>query len=282
MNRDALKVFIACAIGAAVGTVVALDVNRYFCWLGFLVGGSIGYLSYEWRGVIRAIPAAYRAAGRINLPSKYLLRCRFRFFLWASAATVSFGVWTCAVYLLEESLAQMGGLLYALLEIGLVILMLPCFLITAVLAMATVITTLTGTSGSEMNGFAGNFSKLTFIISPPTVIFWHLPQGVWFVARKTPYAIVAFIRFALRLIICTPRGIVAATSFCKRFGWQMFIRIHSERRLICGVDALLGSAVGYFAGSAAIGALAGGILGVINYAVVTEHWLRPRGYIRAS
>jgi len=31
----------------------------------------------------------------------------------------------------------------------------------------------------------------------------------------------------------------------------------------------------------AIGAIAGYILGYAYYAVVTEHWLRPRGYIRA-
>ena len=62
----------------------------------------------------------------------------------------------------------------------------------------------------------------------------------------------------------------------------MFIRIHSDRRLISGVDALLGSAIGYFAGSAAVGALSGGILGIVNYAMITERWLKPHGYIRAS
>lgn len=67
--------------------------------------------------------------------------------------------------------------------------------------------------------------------------------------------------------------------FLRRFTWQLFIRIHSQERLICGVDALLGAAVGYLAGSALVGALVGGVLGVINYELVTRRWLIPHGYV---
>jgi len=278
MNRDALKIFIAFAIGAAVGTVVAMDVNRYFWWLGLLVGGATGYLSYEWRAVIHAIPAAYRAAGRIKLPSKSSLLCRFRFFVWGSAATLSFGAWMCIAFSPLQPLALRGEVVLG----GLcVLLMLGCCLIATIFTFVVVIITLAGGAGSSMDEFTDTFREITYIVSPPTVVFWHLPRGVCFVARKTPHAVAATLCFALSVLILVPRGIVAAASFCMRFGWQMFVRIHSERRLICGVDMLLGSVVGHFVGKAAIGALAGGILGVVNYAIVTKRWLRPRGYIRA-
>ena len=65
------------------------------------------------------------------------------------------------------------------------------------------------------------------------------------------------------------------------FLWTLFKFIHSDMRLLCGVDALLGAAVGYAAGSALVGVMGGGALGVANYALITERWLRPRGYLPA-
>jgi len=53
----------------------------------------------------------------------------------------------------------------------------------------------------------------------------------------------------------------------------VFIIIHSEIRLLCGVDAVIGAAAGYFTGSAIIGALAGGLIGVINYEIVSRRVL---------
>ena len=50
-------------------------------------------------------------------------------------------------------------------------------------------------------------------------------------------------------------------------------------RLLCGIDAMLGAGIGYLAGSAIIGALDGGLVGVFNYAIVTELCLKRFGYI---
>jgi len=40
------------------------------------------------------------------------------------------------------------------------------------------------------------------------------------------------------------------------------------------VDAMLGTVVGYFYGNALIGALAGGIFGVINFEIVSKRLLK--------
>jgi hypothetical protein len=184
MNRDALKIFIACAIGAAVGTVVALDVNKYFWWIGLLAGGATGYLSYEWRAVIAAVPAAYRAAGKITPSGKSIL-CRFRFFVWSSAATVSFGAWMYVAKSLAVSLL-LKGVILSTLGVMCLLLALVLFLITAACVLVTVIMTLAGTIGSEMDEFEDEFRDTAFIVSPPTVVFWHLPRGLLFVMKKTP------------------------------------------------------------------------------------------------
>src|SRR5437016_6103600 len=58
----AVKVFFACAFGATIGTMIALQVNHNVWWLGLAVGFVTGYLSYEFKAVITAVPRAWKAA----------------------------------------------------------------------------------------------------------------------------------------------------------------------------------------------------------------------------
>ena len=64
---------------------------------------------------------------------------------------------------------------------------------------------------------------------------------------------------------------------CKTLGafieWAI-VYVHSERRTLCLVDAAIGASIGYFFGSVIIGALAGSILSVINYEMVSVRWLK--------
>lgn len=55
---------------------------------------------------------------------------------------------------------------------------------------------------------------------------------------------------------------------------RVFFRlIHSDLRLLCAFDAALGAAVGYFTGSALLGALIGGFAGVANYEIISKRVL---------
>src|SRR3989344_4364096 len=54
-------------------------------------------------------------------------------------------------------------------------------------------------------------------------------------------------------------------KFLKKF----FTLIHSDIRLLCACDAAIGTGIGYFFGSVVIGALNGGVLGVLNYYIVS-------------
>ena len=284
MNRDALKIFIACAIGAAVGTVVALDVSKYFWWLGLLAGGATGYFSYEWRAVIRALPAAYRAAGQCECFSKRYLRSVLGFWTWGVATIVSLLAWVALADRLMAPLIPINRYwaMAAIVPCAVVLIVgLVCALFAALAMLVIQLTDEPNPKWSRVLEHESTFREFAYIISPPTVIFWHVPRTIAFLICGSPKAFRRTKNVLGNIFGMIPGELKAASSWMKRFGWELFVRIHSERRLICGVDALLGSAVGYFAGSAAIGALAGGILGVINYAVVTEHWLRPRGYIRA-
>lgn len=56
-----LKIFVAVILGVLTGGMIALRVNPMFWWVGMIIGGAVGYLSYEFRAVLQAIHRAYHA-----------------------------------------------------------------------------------------------------------------------------------------------------------------------------------------------------------------------------
>mgnify|MGYP001615046653 FL=1 len=60
--QETRKVFVACALGAGIGSLIALEMSAGLWWVGLLVGGLTGYLAYDFKVVARAIPMAARVA----------------------------------------------------------------------------------------------------------------------------------------------------------------------------------------------------------------------------
>ncbi len=67
-----------------------------------------------------------------------------------------------------------------------------------------------------------------------------------------------------------PAGAMILYNFLK----NLFFLIHSDLRLLCGVDSLIGAVTGYFTGNALIGALAGGMLGIADYEIISKRYLK--------
>lgn len=260
VNNRSVNIFLASALGGAVGTLVALELNAVLWWLGMLAGGVVGYFSYEWKRVLAAVPAAYRAASGWQRQPSYgkavLVYFRGTVVIWSWL--VCGGV---AFDLLSMSLKVDKPVSGLLLGIGVTTLIsLFLFLITCLMLCSSSERMLAQVVLSESQGFPEQWRYLA-----PYVLVWTLPR----------FLIVS----TFRLIVWIPRAIRTGFAVAFRFGWQLFLRIHSEERLICGVDAALGAAAGYFAGSALIGAVAGGLIGLLNYRLVTLRWLVPAGYI---
>ena len=57
-----LKIGLACFIGGITTTGIALLVAPAFWWLGLIAGFPAGYLAYEFREVVRAVPPAFKAS----------------------------------------------------------------------------------------------------------------------------------------------------------------------------------------------------------------------------
>lgn len=266
-QKEAGKVFVASAIGAAIGSLVALQVHANFWWIGLLVGGMVGYLSYEWKEVIRAIPIAARAVFPALM--RDMSECgedMREAWAWTFGRQRPFVYLhllfnTVFSFLVSGDMYKMEGV-ENFSFFGFFVLSFLNLLILAGLSFVLFM-------GFYVPYFleVGNLKDPDFFLSETSYLktlkmhFLGIPK--------------AWVKILWQLVSAMTTGSI-------RFAWKMFLLIHSERRLLCGMDAMIGSCVGYFAGSVLVGALAGGILGVVNYVYVTERVLRPRGFIKAA
>ncbi len=257
LNSRSLRVLLASALGAGIGTLVAFSLGAWLWWIGLIVGGIVGYLSYDWRQIAMAIPRAYRHV-RGWRPAPSLGKA-----LWAETVTSA-----C----LLSWMACIGGALTiclygasALFPDGEIERVVTAFLLFVRLP------------GLCIGLLAPSFVRaIRAILMGETRIQEKLSREM--PAREEwDYFFAPFVlcRLACRL----PGYSLATARLLGRFAWRLFVLVHSEARLICGVDAFIGAAIGYAAGSVPIGAAAGGVLGLVNYAVITRRWLIPAGHL---
>lgn len=258
MDSRVLKVFVAVALGAFVGALVALQLNPLVWWLGLAVGGLIGYLVYEPMVVIRTIPIAarnaYEASGEglqkiVNIAttilSAFLLGCRRmksrrKELFWYLAGGWTAGFWVVVAMnfpflCIPAKYRDLG----TCSKFNLTISPLVFIGITAIVVIALLIT-----SESDLPEDKRRFR--------------------WIATRRNP---VIVLWYALCLIPGTAKFLV-------RFTATLFRLIHSDIRLLCGVDAAIGAAVGYFTQNAIVGAAIGGLFGALNFEILSKRVLR--------
>jgi hypothetical protein len=248
---DTAKVFIACALGGFVGTMVALQFATHFWWLGLIVGGLVGYLSYEFREVLAALREAWilTTSWRPDLRG-FLRRCAENI---GYAAKQALGT-----ALLVSNYFPLFTLIM-LFSAGKQFLFQNAFLLGGIYVGCMIFFGIMGfLAGLDELGDGRNrdllFSEgLRF--NPFATWFYHIPRAI------------------LRALWNTGWGIVHGSIWTVRFVRTFFLLVHSDFRLLCGVDAALGCAVGYFFGNALVGGLAGGVIGLINFEIVSKRIL---------
>lgn len=254
MNTER-NILLACFIGAALGAVIALQLH-YLWWTGILAGGATGYLAYGFKDVIRAV--------------------------------------LTALHLLHDTQFDGAKVKAGFLRAGQFVAILAgvAFCATSVIALSII--------------------ALTLLVSPPETYATQVAAPAPGEAAPVPhvfYAITALggliLALALAVFILRARdkkgvcmailGCIAATPLVLPFtltaifltavvpkvfrilvsaARQTFILIHSEMRVLCLTDSLLGALVGYSCGNALIGGVAGALLGWLNYRFVSVKWLK--------
>jgi hypothetical protein len=218
MNRS-LKIFSACAFGAFIGTLIAMEVGRHFWWVGLLVGGFTGYLSYDAQEIPGVLRKAYIATIKLREQGNTIPYGKIILFGLIAALVIVPDVFSLPIIVL----ALMGSEKRSEIEACLFTLLIAIPWISAVISSILY---------EEVNGG----SKNTF--SQIEEIFWK-------------YNLVSF------YCIFLPRQILMLIKYFLLF-------IHSDLRLLYGVDAAIGACIGYFNGSAILGAIIGGVIGVID------------------
>lgn len=239
MEQRTFKVFIACALGAGIGAFTALEVARALWWVGMLVGGFVGYLTYDPMAVGRAARTAWRTVGGWQPDWAY-----WKAFTVISGAFMAIVFSVTTLMMIISLVVGNHGMVYD--ENGWFPMI--CVFMGLVLFLGFTIAEEDKNDQSRLRKW-----ELAILLGNPLVApFYGL----------------------VKLVQCTPSILRGAWRFVCVF----FRLIHSDLRLLCAFDAALGASVGFFTGSALLGALIGGVMGVANYEIISKRvWkLIPR------
>ena len=294
------KIAVACFIGGALCCAVAIMFAPVYWWFGLIAGIAGGYISYEFREVRRAIPIAMRATGRGSVyawdgaiaKAKAWLSESHPFFYPAAIIVAPFYFWGVS-YLVPELLMR------PVTNISVTVLFSMMMVAIGVIA----------------------FVEMTWVVIAPMVIFafigarvekyywWplFLPNSLekyvvqeleakGFRCEPLDYRNLArWIAKGLGLTVLffvwtlwKHLAIAARTTLCflGRFAWHLFKLIHSEKRVLCAIDGMLGGVVSYVSFASSVmsfpeqmmfvifGGLLGAAFGVANWEIVSKRILR--------
>lgn len=243
-----MKIALSCFFGAAIGAVIALEVHLYFWWVGALAGGLVGYIGYDVRRFIAAIPEAwnYAVSGEGRRMAKQGL----------IAAIISSAILIPGVLLISGFVYQKQ--IHAFLPAGYQV--------------------------GEVWSIYFGMSVASFLVLQ--VMLGHYIEVPKWKELEWMHALllnhVALLLFTPVLAICIALAFVIGASVVAfnvvrtgiRFTKHLFILVHSEARLICGCDAAIGATIGFFAGSPLIGGIVGAAVGVLNYEIISKRLLK--------
>ena len=253
---------LACFMGAALGALLALQWG-HFWWIGILAGGALGYLCFRFRELVRAVSRVWK-----SLPDAQ-----------AATAAVGSGIW---------SFLRVTGAAFAILCLG-------CSILIMIVGVAMSLV------GTEMPASGQGQAMVTEEVRIPPQ-HWALgAAGFMLAAALLVFCVIlasrdrkAACRTILNCFLLTPLALPFTLAFavgsallphaskaCVRLSLlvfktaqQTFILVHSELRLLCMTDAMIGALVGFFCGSALIGGIVGALCGLANYKLVSVRWLK--------
>lgn len=258
MDSRTIKVFLVCALGAFIGTLVALQVNENFWWLGTIAGFGVGYLGYDFKQAVQAVPKAWFKVVSYR-PHPVTWYC------WRHFAPPAFLAVASLITTLKIAMIGIAFVIHWLALEG------PFTVdITAMLAIAVACS-----AGAALmfTIHVINLSGSEFV--PPSLL--EERNNMLIISKHlNPLSLYGFwIWVAVYYLIITLfRGIVRGTVTVGRFIKTFFILVHSDERLLCGIDAAIGATTGFVFGHALIGALIGGFVGVINFELISKRWLK--------
>lgn len=292
---EAKKIAIACFVGGVLCTAVALISTPMFWWLGLLAGLAGGYLGYEFREVLRAIPIAWRKSRRGV--SIWWTETDGKVRDWfAEPHPLAYFITTVAVMPTLALLYGASPMFVDLLEFSLI----PKIFLTVVFyivlfSFIAYIWTVAGVAICFLSGVGARLSERClwegWYSETEIQTLKNAKKEGYYSDGKTTYR--NFFRWTAKGIVVIPVfliwkilvGIWRLLCFLKRFGWELFKLIHSKKRVLCAIDGTLGGAIAFFCFASAtltspqqilvvfFGGLLGAMIGVLNYEIISKRVL---------
>lgn len=260
MNKDMIRIASAIVSGATIGGFIARLVNPYIWFVGVVIGGLLAYFSFCWKEVGLAIKKASREAVAVRNPGYFRL-------VFAREWSFTMGILSFAttVYLQLGVLAVVVGSHYFPFKD---IAMFTGIVIGGASLFCVVI--------GFIHGLAEAL-EAQILINPPSK--WSIQKRMLQNYRRAKEDFVLnALRREFRELVWLVVHIPNAGLAISRFFRTVFITIHSEIRLICGIDTAIGIATGYWIGHSTVFTLVGAVIGVVvglfNYYMVSIRWLK--------
>jgi hypothetical protein len=239
MTNQTWKVFLACALGAFVGALVALQLNFSFWWVGLFAGFGVGYLAYEFENVVAAIQCQPNPAW-----------CKAHIMRIIQLGSFSLTIWIGVVWILVISVFWRQSTAHGVICAAVMFL--------SVGFCSGVLVGVMGVARDERSE-----QIIHRWANPFRVWFWLIPKAMiatiwWLLTNSTR---VIFLAVAMFIIIA-------------RFSKKTFGVFHSDLRLLCGLDAAFGAIVGLYFHYPLVGAMVGGLWGVLNFEIFSVRVLK--------
>lgn len=300
------KIAIGCFVGGVLCTAVTLICTPMFWWLGLLAGMAGGYLGYEFREVLRAVPIAWRKSrkgitiwwleadkkvrkcsfGKLDFFDCFFAVIVFLLFLGITIAISWFIVptpdWEFGLFCMIGSFATVFSLF--------VVAFISSFPVSGLFLAFALLGARVGEKcfwfpfillGGEDNEDAERIRKKLEAVGYHKEIltsknfFRWLAKGVGLTILFFLWTMWKYLFIGIWLLLC----------FLRRFGWELFKLIHSKKRVLCAIDGTIGGAIAFFCFASAsltfpqqilvvfFGGLLGAVIGVLNYEIVSKRLL---------
>lgn len=304
------KIAIACFIGGVLCTLVALLATPKYWLLGTIAGFAAGYLAYDFRGVLRAIPIAFKRARKGG----------WSFFVfWRDGIG---RVWRDMVKWFRQPhpFYYSAMVLYALIIPALVpVDMLhapkeeywdPVWIVC--IAFGTIVFSIFVVNIIAVILYFFAFIGSRYVTRSFWMPFFDSSDNQTPTERKTilfdkgyeereltyknalgwtALGILLLIEetvnfFTWRLELSIGRALWAVVKFVGRFFKNMFLLIHSEKRLLCAIDGMLGGLTSYLmlvsdsggvlqrAFIVFLGGVLGAVIGIPHWEILSKRVLR--------
>lgn len=304
------KVITACFTGGAIGTAIALLLAPWLAWLGASAGFAAGYVAYEFRSVIAAVPRAWKkAAGDMSNVHAWLSTPRPMLF----PALVTFAAWTACwhtFYVCWPPEKPVQGWWVAGLVIALVMsiggFVAACELMKIGCSARPRLRQWVKTNPKrfklETEIGANNADGGLFMVLIRERVYYGAEADSYYYNIDHPAGYKEPLLLLLRgLLICAYevarflgwrlwKGIALGAYRLARAlllaAWWTFRFVHSRERVLCGVDSALGTlaaaalfrnsdmGLADFAFAVLCGGLLGAAIGALNYRIISVRLLR--------